>query len=432
MLSRRGFVAAIAAAPPFVAVALPGRRERLAETLRGARQDPRPPAAFAQDEAFWREIQQAFPVDRSLTNLNNGGVSPSPAVVHDKLEHRLRICNDAPPYHMWRVLEPHKEVVRRQLATEFGCDPEQLAITRNTTESLHVCQHGVDLAAGDEVLTTDQDYPRMLQAFEQRQRRHGIVVKKIELPVPCVDDDDVVRRFADAITERTRLLLVCHVINLTGQILPVQRVAAAARARGVPTIVDGAHAIAHFPFRIDELGCDYYGSSLHKWLFAPIGTGLLWVSKERLRETWPLFAAQADLDDDVRKFEQIGTHPAANPLGVAEALAFHQGLGADRKLARLVLLRDRWVAALAAAPRVRFCTDLTPGRAGAIATVGIDGVDTRKLAAHLWDEHRILVSPIVHERFTGIRVSPSVYTTLPEIDRFVAVMHDVVARGLPA
>jgi selenocysteine lyase/cysteine desulfurase len=272
----------------------------------------------------------------------------------------------------------------------------------------------------------------MLQAFEQRQRRHGIVVKKIELPVPCVDDDDVVRRFADAITERTRLLLVCHVINLTGQILPVQRVAAAARARGVPTIVDGAHAIAHFPFRIDELGCDYYGSSLHKWLFAPIGTGLLWVSKQRLRETWPLFAAQADLDDDVRKFEQIGTHPAANPLGVAEALAFHQGLGADRKLARLVLLRDRWVAALAAAPRVRLCTDLTPGRAGAIATVGIDGVDTRKLAAHLWDEHRILVSPIVHERFTGIRVSPSVYTTLPEIDRFVAVMHDVVARGLPA
>lgn len=431
MISRRGFLGAVTAPPLAAAFLDPARRERLDDLLRRARQDPRPAAEFARDDGFWREIQAAFPVDRSMTNLNNGGVSPSPSVVHEKYEQRLRLCNDAPPYHMWQVLAPNREIVRKQLAAEFGCDPEELAITRNASESLMACQHGIDLAPGDDVLTTDQDYPRMLQTFEQRVRRGGIVLRKIHLPIPCVSDDDVVDRFAGAITERTKLILISHVINLTGQILPVQRVCAAAHKRGVTVIVDGAHAIAHFPFRLDQIGCDFYGSSLHKWLFAPIGTGLLYVRKNRIRDVWPLFAAREAMDDDIRKFEEIGTHPAAPGLGIAEALTFHQGIGAERKLARLVLLRDRWVEALASRDRIRLQTDLAPGRAGAIATVQIEGVPTGKLAAHLWDRHRILTAGIQHARFEGIRVSPSVYTTFAEIDRFVEAMATVAHEGLP-
>jgi len=430
MLSRRGFVAAMAASP-LAAQPSPAEAEQLNRCLERAQRDPRTPEEFARDEPFWREIQSAFPVDRSLTNLNNGGVSPSPSVVHNKLEHRLRVSNDAPPYHMWRVLGPNRETVRKQLATAVGCDAEELAITRNTSESLMICQHGIELARGDEVLTTDQDYRRMQQAFRQRERREGIVVKKIQLPVPCTDDEAVIASFAAAITDRTKLILVSHVINLTGQILPVAAICRMARARNIQTIVDGAHAVAHFPFRIDEVGCDYYGSSLHKWLFAPIGTGLLYVRKDRIKKLWPLFAADEHMDDNIRKFEEIGTHPAATGLGIAEALTFHHGLGAERKLARLQFLRDRWIEALSNDERVLLQTDCTNSRAGAIATVQVRDVDTSALSNHLWDKHRILVAPIVHARFHGIRVSPSVYTTTAEVDRFIEGMRSILKDGLP-
>ncbi|MCA8953215.1 MAG: aminotransferase class V-fold PLP-dependent enzyme [Planctomycetes bacterium] len=427
MISRRSFLGAVAA--PSLAAACTG--PDLHRALQRAQGDPRGPEEVAADETFWREIQAAFPVDRSLTNLNNGGASPAPSVVQERLEHRLRISNDAPPYHMWQLLAPGREVVRQGLAREFGGDVEEFAITRNSSESLMICQHGLDLERGDEVLTTDQDYHRMLKAFRQRERRDGIVLRQVELPVPCDDDDVVVRRFADAITARTRLILICHVINLTGQVLPVAKVCAMARERGVPVLVDGAHAIAHFPFRIDELGCDFYASSLHKWLFAPMGTGLLWIRRDRIADVWPLFSALPEQDGDIRKFEEIGTHPVAIGLGIAEALAFHRGLGVERKLARLVLLRDRWVRELAPLERVRLLTDLSPGRAGAIATVQIEGVPTAPLVEHLWDRHRILCAGIRHRRFEGVRVSPSVYTTPAEIDRFVEVMTGIARNGLP-
>ncbi|MGE3172433.1 MAG: aminotransferase class V-fold PLP-dependent enzyme [Planctomycetota bacterium] len=432
MLSRRTFLGALGVTPAACASLVPDRAARTAARLRALQGDGRSPAEVARDETVWRSVQEAFAVDRDLTNLNNGGVSPAPQVVHAKYKERLDISNNAPPYHMWRVLAPGRETVRQRLGRAFGADPEELAITRNASESLMICQHGLDLPRGCEVLTTDQDYPRMLQAFRQRERREGIVVQKVELPVPCVDDDDAVRRFEAAITDRTRLILVCHVVNLTGQVLPVARIAALGRARGIPVLVDGAHAIAQFPFRLDELGCDFYGTSLHKWLFAPIGTGLLYVRRERIPSLWPLFAASEELDDDIRKFEEIGTHPVALALGIAEALTFHEGLGAERKAARLCYLRDRWVLALRDHERIRLLTDLAPGRAYGIATVGIDGVPTADLGAHLWQRHRILVSPIVHPRFEGVRVSPSVYTTLEEVDRFVDAMRDVADHGLPA
>ncbi len=387
---------------------------------------------MARDEDFWFTVQQAFTVDRSIINLNNGGVSPAPAIVQDAMKRHLDFSNQAPVYTMWRVLEPQRETVRAGLARMFGCHPEEVGLTRNASESLQICQFGFDLRRGDEVVTSTQDYPRMITTWQQRERREGIVLRQVRLPVPAEDPDEVVRRFEAAITPRTRLLHVCHMINLTGQILPVKRIVHMARARGIPVIVDGAHAFAHFDFTHDDLDCDYYASSLHKWLFAPHGTGLLYVRREKIRDLWPLQAADAKLDADIRKFEEIGTHPAANHLAIAEALTFHEGIGPKPKEERLRFLRNRWANRLLAHGGVKLHTSLKPGLSCGIGTVQVPGVETPKLAQHLWDKHRILVTPIVHPEFEGLRVTPSVYTTLEEIDRFCEVMEEVIGKGLPA
>jgi selenocysteine lyase/cysteine desulfurase len=377
-------------------------------------------------------VQQAFAVDRSIVNLNNGGVSPSPAVVLEAMKRHLDYSNAAPAHTMWNVLEPQREGVRQRLAAAFGCDAEEMALVRNASEGLEICQLGFDLRPGDEVLASNQDYPRMLTAWRQRERRDGIVLKTFSLPVPAEDPDEVVDRFARHLGARTRLILVSHVVNLTGQILPVEAIARLGRERGVPVIVDGAHSFAHFPFRRADLECDFYASSLHKWLFAPHGTGLLYVRRERIPDVWPLMAAPVELDADIRKFEEIGTHPAANHLAIAEALTFHQGIGPERKAARLRYLRDRWARRLLAGGGVRLHTSLRPEHSCALATVQVEGLDSAALARHLWQRHRILVTPIQHPEFEGVRVTPSVYTTLEEIDYFGDAVERVIATGLPA
>ncbi|TVP58467.1 MAG: aminotransferase class V-fold PLP-dependent enzyme [Gemmatimonadales bacterium] len=392
--------------------------------------DDRPPSEAALDEPLWREVQSAFRVDRSLVNLNNGGVSPAPGVVQDAMARYLAFSNEAPVRTMWRVLEPQKEGIRQRLARNFGCDPEEMAITRNASEGLQICQFGFDLEPGDQVLTTDQDYPRMLTTFEQRARREGIELVTFPIPVPAEDPDEIVRRFEERITDRTRLILMCHMINITGQILPVKPVVEMARARGIPVIVDGAHAYAHFDFDHADLGCDYYATSLHKWLFAPFGTGFLHVRRERIEDLWPLMASPESLDGDIRKFEEIGTHPAPNYLAIGAALTFHEGIGAARKEARLVYLRDRWARELLAENRVRLHTSLEPGFAAGIATVEIDGLPPAELAGWLWDRHRIIVTPIGHPDCPGLRISPSVYTTTEELDRFVDAMHHAIRHGI--
>jgi selenocysteine lyase/cysteine desulfurase len=387
---------------------------------------------LAHDESFWFEVQQAFTVDRSLVNLNNGGVSPSPAIVQAAMKRHLDYSNTAPTHAMWRVLEPQREGVRQRLARLFACDTEEIALTRNASESLQICQFGFDLEAGDEVLTTTQDYPRMVNTFRQREDREGIKLVQFSIPVPCEDPSEIVRRFEDNITSRTRLILMCHIINLTGQILPVRDVVRMARKRGIPVIVDGAHSFAHWPFTQEDLDCDYYATSLHKWLFAPHGTGLLYVRRNKIEDLWPLMAAPEEMATDIRKFEEIGTHPAANYLAIGEALTFHEGLGSARKAARLRFLRDYWANRLLEHDRVQLHTSLKPEFSCGIATVEIDGVDAAELNAHLWKEHRIITTAIKHEEFEGLRVSPSVYTTLPELERFVDAMEAVIENGLPA
>jgi len=387
------------------------------------------PSEIAKNEEFWATVQQAFTVDRSLINLNNGGVSPSPAFVQEAMKKHLDFSNQAPVYNMWRILEPRREGVRQRIARNFGCGPEEIALTRNASESLQICQLGFDLKPGDEVLTTTHDYPRMITTFKQRERRDGIVLKQFNLPVPAENEEEVVDLFERNITSKTKLILMCHIVNITGQILPVKKVVQMARKKGVPVIVDGAHAYAHFEFTHTDLDCDYYTSSLHKWLFAPHGTGMLYVKKDKIKNLWPMMAAPETMDDDIRKFEEIGTHPAANYLAIGEALTFHEAIGSQRKEKRLKYLNDYWIDRIIDDEKVVLHTSRKPEYACGIATVQIKGIDPGDLNRRLWQEHRIIVTPIKHKQFEGIRVTPNVYTTFEELDRFVDAMKEEIRRA---
>src|SRR6202171_2728821 len=380
----------------------------------------------ARDEDFWREIQQAFTVARNIINLNNGGVCPSPKIVQDAMRRQLEFSNMAPAYTMWTVLEPEIESVRVRLAASFGCDPEELAITRNASEALEIAQLGVDLKPGDEVLTTDQDYPRMITTWQQRERRDGIKLKMISFPTPPPSMDDLYQRFERAITPRTRVIHFCHITNLTGQIFPVKKICQMARSRGIEAIVDGAPAYAQFPFKHQDLDCDYYGTSLHKWLLAPHGTGFLYVRKSKIEKLWPMMAAPASMNGNIRKFEEIGTHPAANHNAISEALTFHESIGGERKAARLRYLRSLWTERLSRFPNVTIRTSPDPEQSCGVVLVSVEGKKAPALADELWKQHRILVVAIVHKDFEGLRVTPNVYTTPREIDIFASAMEKLI------
>src|SRR6266567_825427 len=363
--SRRHFLRSLFAASATVPAFRNDTLDRVAGIVARARHSS--PGDGAQDEDFWRAIQAAFKIDRTLINLNNGGVAPSPLVVQDALQRYLEISNQAPSMTMWAWLEPEIESVRRRLAADFGCDPEEMAITRNASEALEIVQLGLPLERGDEVLTTTQDYPRMITTWKQRERRDGIVLKQIPFPVPPPSQDDLASRIEQAITPRTKVIHVCHITNLTGQIFPVKKICQLGRARGIEVIVDGAHAYAHFPFTRDELDCDYYGTSLHKWLTAPIGTGFLYVRRAKIAKIWPMMAAPPEMNENIRKFEEIGTHPAANHNAIVEALDFLDGIGPERKAARLRFLRDRWAKRLERLPDVKILTPYDPAQSCGLA-----------------------------------------------------------------
>ncbi|HXI39878.1 MAG TPA: aminotransferase class V-fold PLP-dependent enzyme [Bryobacteraceae bacterium] len=385
----------------------------------------RTPEQAARDEDFWREIQQAFTVDRNIVNLNNGGVCPSPKIVQDAMRRQLEFSNMAPAYTMWTVLEPEIESVRARLAASFGCDPEEMAITRNASEALEIAQLGMDLKPGDEVLTTDQDYPRMITTWQQRERRDGIKLKMISFPTPPPSMDDLYQRFERAVTPRTRVIHFCHITNLTGQIFPVKKICQMARSRGIEAIVDGAHAYAQFPFKHEDLDCDYYGTSLHKWLLAPHGTGFLYVRKSKIERLWPMMPAPASMNANIRKFEEIGTHPAANHNAIAEALTFHESIGAERKAARLRYLRSLWSERLTRFPSVTIRTSPDPEQSCGVVLVSVEGKKAPVLAEELWKQ-RILVVAIVHKDFEGLRVTPNIYTTPREIDMFASAMEKLI------
>ncbi len=412
----------LAAAAAFQSHALD--RVRAATSAAGART----PEEIAADEDFWSEIRSAFSIDRNIVNFNNGYVSPSPRPVQDAMRRYLEYTDMGPYHTMVATLEHQIEAVRRHLAQAAGCDAEEMAITRNASEALENAQYGIDLKPGDEVLTTDQDYPRMLTTYAQRERREGIVLKTISFPVPPPSMDDLYRRFEQAVTPRTKIIHFCHITNRTGQIFPVRRICQMARARNIATIVDGAHAFSHFPYKISDLDCDYYGTSLHKWTYAPIGTGFLYVRKSRIAGTWSMMASDKTQADDIRKFEEIGTHPAANHNAISEALVFNQNLGIDRKAARLRYLRDRWALRLARNPKCRILHSPDPEQSCGIGFLAFTpGIDAGKMREALWGKYNIITTYMPHTGYSGLRVTPNIYSTLREVDFFADMVEKELA-----
>ncbi|MGB8951411.1 MAG: aminotransferase class V-fold PLP-dependent enzyme [Candidatus Aminicenantales bacterium] len=436
MWSRRAFLRMAGGLVPAAYAVKAGGLERVMEASQSVAD--RTAVEVAKDEFYWREIQLAFKLDRSLINLNNGFTCPAPRVVLESVWRYMDMINMM-PIHYQGMVAGNIQTIRLRMAKEFGCDPEELALTRGASESLQIVQNGIDLKAGDEVVTTEQDYPRMLTTWDQRMRREGIKVTRLQFPVPATQND-LYRRFEKAVTPQTKVFHFCHVTNLTAQMFPVQRISRLARSKGIVTIIDGAHALGQFPFKLRDLECDAYGVSLHKWLLAPIGNGCLYVRREMIPRFWPLQAAPEQQDNDIRKFEAIGTHPWAIRAALGEALAFHQAIGAERKAARLRYLTLRWANALKVHPRIKILTDLSePAQAWAVATVAIEGIDVRDLARFLMDKYRITVVPLVGGAppnqvfdYQTLRVSPNVYTTLEEIDTFVMAMEDALKNGVPA
>ena len=432
MWSRRSFLRMVGGASA-LALRPAGIQEIRAATaaIRG-----REPEDVAADESYWREIQFAFSLDRTLINLNNGNQCPAPTVVHEACKRYMDWANQAPAYHR-ALIERNIETARRRLAAEFGADPEEIAITRNASESLQIAQMGIDLKPGDEVITTEQDYPRMLTTWDQREKRDKIKVTRLDFPCPTTQAD-LLRRFEAAITPQTKVLHFCHITNQSGQLFPVRELSSMARRQGIITIVDGAHALGHFPFKLSDLGMDYYGVSLHKWLLAPLGTGLLYVRKDRIASTWPLQAAPTRRANDIRKFEEIGTNSPAPKAAINEAIAFQQAIGIERKAARLRYLTLRWANELKKQERIRLHSSLEPGQTWGLAVVSVNGMDSNKLVSHLWDKYRIVITAIGHDNpkepnlsYHGLRVTPNIYTPLEEIDTFVEAMQNVLKNGLP-
>ncbi|MDA0329913.1 MAG: aminotransferase class V-fold PLP-dependent enzyme [Gemmatimonadetes bacterium] len=399
--------------------------ERASRTVEG-----RTPQEVARDEDYWFEIRRAFTIDPNEINLNSGSVSPAPRVVQEAVQHYQTITNMSPSLWVDEMMGPHREVVRKRLAALAGADPEEIAVTRNTSESLQIVQLGMNLQPGDEILLTTQDYPRMITTWQQRERRDGVVLKMFPVPSPPEDPAELVELYRRALTPRTRVVHMSHVTFTAGQIFPVREICAMARERGILTVVDGAHSFAHFPFTLPELGCDFFGTSLHKWLTAPVGTGLLYVRRERIGEIWPLTPAPASLDHDIRKFEQIGTFPLAIPNAIGEAVTFHESIGGERKAERLRYLRRRWMDQLVGVPGVRFYTANDDAQAGALATMGIAGIGAADLTERLQAEYSIHVRPrFVDGEWEGIRVTPNVFSTLEEVDTFAVGIRKIAAGG---
>lgn len=384
---------------------------------------------LASEESYWTEIESAYGRDPKLINLNNGGVAPAPTAVLEAEIEAIRYSNQLPAYRMWHDLEPKIEDVRKKLAAMWNADPECIAITRNASESLQIAQFGIDLQPGDEVLLTSQDYPRMITTWQQRERREKIVLKQLDFAAPVKNSADLVRLYEQAITPRTRVIHVSQVIFMTGQIFPVKEICALARSRGITSIVDGAHAFAHVPFSFAELDCDFYGASLHKWLSAPIGTGILYARKDRIERHWALMAAPKTMDKDIRKFEEIGTHPAAMHNATLQALEFHEQMGADRKFARLRYLKNRWAERLSKVPGAKVLVGLEPEHSGAFATIHFDTIDGGKLGEALLAKYNVFVTPITGPGINGIRVSSNVYTPVEHIDRFCEAVEAIVPRA---
>lgn len=374
---------------------------------------------LATEEDFWYYIQQSFTVSPAIINLNNGGVSPAPKTVQDAMKRYYDLSNEAPSYYMWRILDQGREPLRRHLAKTAGCDAEEIAINRNSSEGLETVIFGLQLKAGDEIVAAKQDYPNMVNAYKQREKRDGIKMVWINLELPSEDDDYLVKQYVNAFTERTRVVHITHIINWNGQILPVRKIAKEAHKRGIEVVVDGAHSFAHFDFKIPDLDADYFAASLHKWLYAPIGSGMLYVKRDKISSVYPMFAVDDPLKSDIRKFEALGTRPFFIEQAIGKALEFHDMIGIERKEKRLHYLKNYWMEKVKDLPKVKLNTSLHPKYGCAIGNVGIEGKKPGELDSFLMDKYKVHAVGITWENIVGVRVTPNVYTTTRDLDILV-------------
>ena len=379
---------------------------------------------LVKDERFWHQIKQAYTVSPSIVNLNNGGVSPQPLVVQQAVERYNRMSNEIPSYYMWRILNQGREGIREKLAEIAACSSEEIAIHRNTSEALETVIFGLRLKANDEVVMTHYDYPNMENAWKQRAHRDGVVLKYAEIDPINGTTENLEQAFLDQFTPRTKVVHITHIINWNGCVLPVARIAKKARERGIEVIVDGAHSFAHLNFTIPELNCDYFGTSLHKWLCAPFGSGMLYVRKEKIKNLYPLFAAVDPESDDIRKFENMGTRSNAIEQAIGQAIDFHFMIGPELKEERLRYLKEYWVERLKKIQGIKIHSPIDDSLSCSIAMFSIEGVESLKLSSRLLNENQVHTVSIQKGSLDGIRVTPNVYTLTSDLDRFIRAVKE--------
>jgi selenocysteine lyase/cysteine desulfurase len=385
------------------------------------------PALAAQDEDYWSVIQRAYSVNPNIINLNNGGVSPAPLVVQQAVSRYNELANEGPSYYMWRIIDQGREPLRERLADLAGVQPGEIAVNRNSTEALNTIIYGLDLKAGDEVIGTKQDYPNMIEAYRQRALRGGIVYKQLSFDFPIENDDEIVKAYEAAITPRTKLIHVTHMVNWVGQTMPVAKISDMAHAHGIEVIADGAHSFGLLDFKIPDLKCDYFGTSLHKFLSAPIGSGMLWVKQDKIEKLWPLTCNDKPQSGDIRKFETLGTRSFMIEQGIGEAINFHEGIGSKRKEERIRYLKDYWATRVQSIPKVKLHTSLNAQYSCAICGVSIDGMTPAELENALFNRYKIHTVGIVWENISCVRVTPHVYTTLSDLDKLVKAIQTLAA-----
>lgn len=384
---------------------------------------------YPETDDFWGWVRSQYTVSSQLLNLNNGGVSPQPKIVQDAFFKYTEMANEAPTYYLWRILEDGKETVRVKLAEMLGTDKEEVAINRNATEALDTIIHGFPLKKGDEVVLSKYDYPRMMNAWKWREKRDGIILKWVDFDFPENNPKTIIDKYISLFTSKTRLVHITHMINWTGQVIPVKEIAAEARKKGIKVLVDAAHTFAHLDFKISDWDIDYLGSSLHKWLCAPFGTGLLYVRKDEIKNI-PAFFTQDSLisEDNIRKFEELGTRATTAELAIAKAIDFHHVIGGKRKQERLYELKQYWTEAIKNHPRIKILTPENEKHSGAIGFASIEGMDGENINSILFKEYKIHTVAINHEKLNGIRITPHVYTNEYDLDRFIKALRNIADK----
>lgn len=380
---------------------------------------------LAKDEDFWAQIRAGYRLKPDYINLENGYYCFIPQETLENYINHIRYINYQGSYYMRTARVSNKLEMQRRLGELAGCGPDELVITRNATESLDTIIAGIHWKEGDEAVMADQDYGAMLNQFKYVAERYGVVNKRVSVPLHPKNDEEIVDLYASAITSKTKLLMVCHMINITGHILPIRKICDMAHSKGVEVLVDGAHAFGHINFNIKDLDCDYYGTSLHKWLSVPVGAGMLYVKKEKVPTVWPLMAEWAKDKNAIKNLNHTGTHPCATDLAIGNALEYHFRIGPDRKEARLRYIQRYWSDQVRDLPHIMLNTPREEHRSCGIANVGIKGMKPGDLAKTLMDKYRIWTVAIDGHGVHGCRITPNIYTTTKELDMFVAALKDM-------